>query len=190
MESDTKKWLKQYGEKVLKEVGITKNQNIVDFGCGSGYYTIPAAQIVGNKGKVYALDKDRVCLNEVAKSAQSRKLENIQIIATSGELKIPLEDESVDVVLLYDVIHSYYFSPATRKELLREVHRISNHNALVSVYPRHMDLQDAQHIIENANFSFERKLFETLLHDNSLVQDYLLNFRREGGPYSKDLSKT
>jgi len=189
MESDTKKWLKQYGEKVLKEVGITKNQNILDFGCGSGYYTIPAAQIVGNKGKVYALDKDRVCLNEVAKSGQSRKLKNIQIIATSEELKIPLEDESVDVVLLYDVIHSYYFSPATRKELLREVRRISNHNALISVYPRHMDLQDAQHIIEDANFSFERKLFETLLHDNSLVQDYLLNFRRESGPYSKDLNK-
>ena len=179
MESDTKKWLEQYAEKVLKEVGITKNQNILDFGCGSGYYTIPASQIVGNKGKVYALDKDRKCLNEVAKSAQSRKLKNIQIIATSGELKIPLEDESVDVVLLYDVIHSYYFSPNTRKELLREIYRISNHNALISVYPRHMDLQDAQDIIEDANFNFERKLFKTLLHDNSLVQDYLLNFRRK-----------
>lgn len=179
MESDTKKWLKQYGEKILKEVGITKNQDVLDFGCGSGYYTIPASQIVGDKGKVYALDKDRKCLDEVAKSAQSWKLKNIQIIATSGELKIPLEDESVDVVLLYDVIHSYYFSPNTRKELLREIHRISNHNALISVYPRHMDLQDAQDIIENANFSFERKLFETLLHDNSLVHDYLLNFRKK-----------
>ena len=179
MESDTKKWLKQYGEKLLKEVGITKNQNVLDFGCGSGYYTIPASQIVGNKGKVYALDKDRVCLNDVAKSAQSRKVVNIQIIATSGELKVPLKDESIDVVLLYDVIHSYYFSPTTRKELLREIHRISNHNALISVYPRHMELQDAQEILENANFNFERKLFKTLLHDNSLVQDHLLNFRKK-----------
>jgi len=179
MKSDTKKWLKQYGEKVLKEVGLSKNQNVLDFGCGSGYYTIPAAQIVGNKGKVYALDKDRVCLNEVAKSAQSRKLKNIQVIATSGELKIPLEDESVDVVLLYDVIHSYYFSPTNRKELLREIYRISNHNAMISVYPRHMDLQDAQDILENANFNFERELLKTLLHDNTLVQDYLLNFRKK-----------
>jgi hypothetical protein len=40
-----------------------------------------------------------------------------------------------------------------------------------------MELQDAQDIIENANFTFESKLFKTLLHDSSLVQDYLLNFR-------------
>jgi cyclopropane fatty-acyl-phospholipid synthase-like methyltransferase len=39
METDTEKWLKEYGEKVLKEVGITKNQIVLDFGCGSGYYT-------------------------------------------------------------------------------------------------------------------------------------------------------
>lgn len=179
MESDTKKWLRQYGEKVLKQVGITKNQNVLDFGCGSGYYTIPASQIVGNKGKVYALDKDRKYLSEVAKSAQSQKLKNIQTISTLGELKIPLEDESADVVLLYDVIHSYYFSSTTRKELLREIYRVSKHNALISVYPRHMDLQDAQDIIENANFTFESKLFKTLLHDSSLVQDYLLNFRKK-----------
>ena len=37
MGSDTKKWLKQYGEKLLKEVGITKNQNVLDFGRSLGF---------------------------------------------------------------------------------------------------------------------------------------------------------
>ena len=179
MEIDVGKWLKQHGEKVLKEVGVTENQIVLDFGCGSGYYTIPATKIVGDKGKVYAMDKDKKCLEKVTKSAKSLKLRNIQIIATSGNLKIPLEDESVDVVLLYDIIHSYYFPPTTRKKLLREVYRISKYNALISVYPKHMELQDAKEIIENANFVFERKLQKTLLHDNSLVQDYLLNFRKQ-----------
>ena len=80
---NVEKWLKQHGEKVLKEIGITEKQTVLNFGCGSGYYTIPASKIVGGKGKVCAVDKDRKCLREVAKSAKSLKLRNIQIIATS-----------------------------------------------------------------------------------------------------------
>jgi len=34
----------------------------------------------------------------------------------SGELKTPLRDESIDMVLLYDVLHSYYFSADERKK--------------------------------------------------------------------------
>ena len=71
------------------------------------------------------------------------------------------------------------FFPTTRKKLLREVYRISKHNALISVYPRHMDFEDTRDIMENANFTFERELLKTLLHDNSLVQDYLLNFQKQ-----------
>ena len=179
MKSASQKWLKENAEKVLQEVGIRKSQIVLDFGCGSGYYTIPAAKIVGNKGKVYALDKDRSCLHEVMQRAKSQKLENIQIIKTSGELKIPLEDESVDIVLLYDVLHSYYFSVTGRKELLAEIYRISKPGALISVYPKHMDSKKLKDEMDEANFHFERKFLEKLLHYHSLEQDYLLNFRRK-----------
>jgi len=179
MKSDIEIWLKEESEKVLKEVGIKKDQIILDFGCGSGYYTIPAAKIVGDRGKVYALDKSRSCLYEVMQRAKSQKLKNIRIIETSGELKIPLEDESVDIILLYDVIHSYYFSSTKRRELLNEIYRISKPNALISVYPKHTDWENLRDEIERANFHFERKLFKRLLHNNGLTQDYLLNFRKK-----------
>jgi len=179
MKSDINVWLKEKAEKVLKEVGIRKRQTVLDFGCGSGYYTIPAAKIVGDKGKVYALDKDRSCLHEVMQRTERQKLKNIQIIETSGELKIYLKDGSVDVTLLYDVLHSYYFSAAERKELLTEIYRISKPNALISVYPKHINLDTIKHEIEKANFHFIKKLFVTLLHNNALEQDYLLNFRRK-----------
>jgi len=178
MRSDPERWLKENAEKVLKEVGVGKNQIVLDFGCGSGYYTIPVAKIIGNKGKVYALDKDRNSLHEVTQRAKSQKLENIQIIKTSGELKIPFEDEFVDIVLLYDVLHSYYFSATGRKNLLTEIYRISKPNALISVYPKHMDSEDFIDEMEKANFHFERELFVTLLHYYVPERDYLLNFRR------------
>ncbi len=178
MKTDTDRWLEEGAEAVLKEAGIREGQIVLDFGCGSGYYTIPAARIVGGKGGVYALDKNRDSLNEVAKRAKIETLNNILLIKTSGKLRIPLEDESVDVTLLYDVIHSYYFSATERKELLTEIYRISKPGALISVYPRHMNLEDVKDEMEKANFPFARKLFFTLLHDQALTRDYLLNFRR------------
>ena len=177
IESDIDKWLKEKAEEVLKKVGIRKGQTVLDFGCGSGYYTIPAAKTVGDKGKVYALDRSRFSLYEVEKRAKSEKLRNIQIIKTSNKSKIPLEDDSVDVVLLYDVLHSYYFTSSERKDLIKEIYRISKSNALISVYPKHMNLGDIKDELEKANFHFSRKVFETLLHDRVLTQEYLLNFR-------------
>lgn len=178
MRSDIDMWLEEIAERVLKEVGIRKSQTVLDFGCGPGHYTIPAARIVGEKGRVYALDKSRISLYKVAKRAKAEKLKNIHMINTSGEIKIPLEDESIDATLLYDVIHSHYFSALGRRELLSEIYRISKPNALISVYPKHMDLEDIKHEIKKENFHFTEKLFKTLLHNGSLTQDYLLNFRR------------
>ena len=103
MNSETDKWLKDLAELALKEIGLKKGQIVLDFGCGDGYYTIPAAKIVGDKGKVYALDKDRHCLHEVIRRAEELNLKNIRPIETSGKVTICLKDESIDVtLLLYD----------------------------------------------------------------------------------------
>ena len=42
-----------YAMELLKAVGIKKGQTVLDFGCGEGNYTIPAAKLVKNEGKVY-----------------------------------------------------------------------------------------------------------------------------------------
>ncbi|MCK4308341.1 methyltransferase domain-containing protein, partial [candidate division WOR-3 bacterium] len=76
METDTERWLKKYGKEFLRDIGIREGQTVLDFGCGSGYYTIPAAKIVGSNGKVYALDKDGEKLKEVAEMAASENLSN------------------------------------------------------------------------------------------------------------------
>ncbi len=41
----------------LAEIGMQKGQMVLDFGCGSGDYTIPAAKVVGKSGTIYAVDK-------------------------------------------------------------------------------------------------------------------------------------
>ena len=49
--------LESRGLEVLRRIGIKRGQTVLDFGCGYGAYTIPVAEIVGEQGRVYALDK-------------------------------------------------------------------------------------------------------------------------------------
>lgn len=178
MGSDSEKWLKEDGEKVLKEIGIREGQVILDFGCGSGIYSLPGAKIIGAQGKIYALDKNKIELNELMRKAKSQELRNIKTVKTSGELRIPSGDESIDMVLLYDVLHSYYFSVNERRKLLREVYRVLKPNALLSVYPEHMEWEEVKREIEEANFCFEVEYFKTIIHDGRYTRGHILNFRR------------
>ncbi len=172
--------LETHAFKALKKVGIKRGKTVLDFGCGSGTYTIPAAKIVSEEGKVYALDKDKKALAQLMQKAESAGLENIKRIDASGELKIPLQDESVDIVLLYDVFHSYYFSQvADRRNLLEEVYRVSKRDAIISVWPKHME-SEAKEEIESANFYLKREYSGTLIHDNKDIEKgKVLNFRKK-----------
>jgi precorrin-6B methylase 2 len=80
METDIEKWLEGDGEIFLKDIGVRKGQLMLNFGCGVGHYTIPAAKVVGKEGKVYAVDKDREALDKLTQIAESKGLSNIFII--------------------------------------------------------------------------------------------------------------
>jgi len=165
---------------LLEDVGIEAGQIVLDFGCGSGTYTVPAARIVGDKGKVYALDKDSEVLDKLTQRAQSVGLDNIERMDTHGELEIGLADGSVDVVLLFDVLHSYYFpGPEDRRKLLDEVHRICKADALVLVYPEHME-STVREEMEKASFRLESEFQGTIVHhDKDSVQGQVLTFGKE-----------
>jgi len=165
---------------VLQKIGIRRGQTVLDFGCGSGTYTIPAAKIVGEQGKVYAVDKGNEALSELMQKAKLAGLENVEGMETLGKPEIELTDESVDVVLLFDVFHSYYFPQANdRRRLLDEIYRIMKPSAFVSVWPKHME-SEAKDEVKNANFHFEKEFSETLIHDNkNLEKGKVLNFKKE-----------
>jgi ubiquinone/menaquinone biosynthesis C-methylase UbiE len=106
---------------------------------------------------VYALDRDTQASDELMHEAESTGLRNVTRMDTSGEVRIELPDESVDVVLLFDVFHSYYF-PQTddRRNLINEIHRIMKPCAFISVWPKHME-SEAKGEIEEASFYLERE---------------------------------
>ncbi len=164
--------------KVLREVGIKKGKKILDCCCGVGNYTLPAAIIVGEKGIVYALDRNKEKLDSLKKKSDLEKLKNIEIIEDEFESNIPLSDNSVDVVLLYDIF--WYFSLEDKKlpKLLDEVYRILKSGAMISVYPEHIDTERLKERIKDAKFQLEREFYKTIIHDDTLKKGRILNFRK------------
>ena len=145
---------------MIEQIGIKRGQTILDFGCGYGAYTIPVAQIVGEQGRVYALDKDKEALDLLMYRGELEGLNNIDRMKTSGELKIRLSDESVDVVLLFDVFHSFYFPNAKdRRKLLGEIRRVMKPSAFlsVSVWPNLVEAE-AEKGIKDAGFHLKKKI--------------------------------
>ena len=52
MTRDIERWFVAQGEELMKRVGIRPGDLVLDFGCGSGCYTIPAANPAG-QGCIY-----------------------------------------------------------------------------------------------------------------------------------------
>ena len=106
-------------KRILKTLGIDNSiRNIADFGCGYGTFTLPVAQVV--KGKVYALDIEPEMIEETKRKAEEEKLGNVEVILrdfiSNGS---GLENESVDYVMLFNILHT-----DKPERLLREAYRI------------------------------------------------------------------
>ena len=183
------RWERKKGAEFLRKVGIRKNQIVLDFGCRVGHYAIPAAKIVGNNSLVYALDNEQQALKELRRKVKAHNLTNIRIVKTSGQMKLSLESETVDVVLFYDVLH--YLGERDRKRLYQEALRVLKQDGLLTVYPKHtleddpirefssLSANDVKQEIEGSNFIFERKFCGLISHDESLNHGCVLNFRKK-----------
>jgi len=186
MKDEIEKWEREDGIKLLKKIGIRSGQTILDFGAGVGHYTIPAARVVGNDGLIYAFDKDKNALEELQRKLKKQELKNITLIETDGNLKIDLENSSVDVVLAYDVLHLV----DDRKGLYKQVYQVLRQGGLFSVYPKHNKLdspgwglekitpRDIIEEIERIGFCFEDKYCGLLSHDDTINEGCILNFKK------------
>ena len=180
------KWFETTGENNLKRAGFKKGQTVLDFGCGSGNYTIPVAKIIGERSLIYALDKDRMELDSLMSRAKSMGLTNIVRLEASGKSSIALNNKSVDVVLLYDILHYYYYQDKQeRVKLLSEVYRILKPAGLLSLYPTHLDsynepkLADIKKEIEDADFCLEQEIRGLqMMHDGGMEKGRVINFRK------------
>jgi len=186
MVRNLKRWLDVDGPGFLRQAGVKERDFVLDFGCGEGHYTIPAAMVVGQDGKVYAFDKDDMALEYLSREIENRGIKNIRIL--KGDLAIPLNDVCIDTALCYDVIH--YFKD--RECLYREIYRVLREGGLFSLYPKHnrddfplmelasLNLEDIIEEVQREGFVLQSKLQGNIFHDEYYNEGIVLNFRKLG----------
>jgi len=101
----------------LEEAGVRAGMTVLDYGCGPGRYSIPAARLVGNRGTVHAVDVHPLALRITGKLARAAGLSNLRFTLTDGPTGVP--SKSVDIVLLYDALHDVEDKPAALAEIRR-----------------------------------------------------------------------
>jgi len=106
--------------KKIKAAGIHTGMCGLEVGCGSGYFTIPAAELVGDEGCLHAIDIHPKAVETVWRRVIDSNLRNV-LITKRDALDTGFPCESYDMILLFGVIPAPVLP---LKKLLPEMHRL------------------------------------------------------------------
>jgi ubiquinone/menaquinone biosynthesis C-methylase UbiE len=90
--------------RILREAGLREKMIFADVGCGNGYFTFPASEIAGSKGRVFALDISLELLEDINIRIKEENKTNIEVIKTE-ENNLRISKESVDLAFSCNVMH-------------------------------------------------------------------------------------
>lgn len=77
-------------ERILGEIGLKRGDTFVDIGAGTGFFALPAAAIVGPRGKVFGLDISPEMLADLEAAAARAGLTNVEhVLSAETEDHLP-----------------------------------------------------------------------------------------------------
>jgi len=102
---------------LLKQLEVKPGMTVCDLGCGNGYHTLRLAKLVGEEGKVYAVDIQPKMLELLMERAKAEGVANITpVLGAVHDPKLPVG--SCDLILLVDVYHEF----SHPQEMLKRMH--------------------------------------------------------------------
>ena len=128
----------------LEKMPLKEGMAVVDYGCGPGRYTLPIAELVGPKGKVFAIDIHPLAISTVKRKAVRAALTNVEAILVDS-YNTGIQGSSIDLVLLIDTFHMV----KDRDALFQEIHRILKPDGILFMDPGHMKMPRAREIVGN-----------------------------------------
>ena len=117
-------------EKTLQGAGIQFGQTVLEVGCGTGFFTIQAAQMIGDQGCLVAMDLLSGYIDQVSKKVKAADLRNVRIVKRNA-LDTGLDNACMDKALLFGVVP---FPSLPLNRLLPEMHRILKPEGSLAVW--------------------------------------------------------
>lgn len=92
--------------KLIEALGLKPGMVVADVGAGSGYHSFLMAPLVGEKGKVLAVDVQPEMLNLIKARSKKQNVTNVEpVLGTETDPKLP--SAGVDLILMVDVYHEF-----------------------------------------------------------------------------------
>ena len=121
-----------YINKRVKKFGIKEGMTVVDYGCGPGRYAVKFPELVGENGRVYAVDIHELAIEAVNKKIRKDNLRNIEPVLVKG-YDSTLPDDVADVVCAIDM----FFIIKKPTEFLAELKRIIKNDGTLVIDDGH-----------------------------------------------------
>ena len=132
--------------KRFDQFGIDKGFIVVDFGCGPGSYVEKASQLVGDEGRVYAVDVHPLAIKSIKERARRKNLENVAPILSTG-YPVDIDSHSADIIYALDMFHHI----KDTRGFLKELHRLLKPSGTLFIESGHQPLNDAKQKIVKSN---------------------------------------
>jgi len=136
----------------LSAAKLEQGQRILEVGCGPGYFTIPAAEIVGAKGYVIAIDINPAAVENVRRKGERQGMKNVNVILADATAT-DLPENSIDVAFLFGVIHAF----PDLDRVLTEMHRALKPNGKLAIQSHRSEERLTDAVTSNGLFHFEEK---------------------------------
>ena len=130
LDSDLRRWV-QPPDKLIERSGIKQGMTVMDLGCGSGAFTTFVARVVGEQGKVYAVDIQPAMLRQLEGKlarAENQDIKNIELRQASA-YELPFEGGSLDLVYMITVLPEI----PDRGRALREIKKVLKPGGILAV---------------------------------------------------------
>jgi ubiquinone/menaquinone biosynthesis C-methylase UbiE len=154
--------------RVLSTVGLKKGDTFLDAGCGDGYMSIAASKIVSNEGKIISVDIWEESINAFKEKIESENIKNIDAEVANITQKIPVDDESIDILYMGNVLHGFVENNEV-EAVMKEIHRVIKKGGSFAVVefkkeesthgpPLHVRItpEDVEEIVKNYGFSVKK----------------------------------
>ena len=153
---------------VVAQLNSSPGLVVADFGCGGGYFTIEVAQVVGDNGKVFAIDVVPENLESIRSLAKIKGLNNIETRWANLEKTSTLDFNICDRVIIINLL--FQVEKKLHYRIFEEAYNVLKKGGQLTVIdwkpesllgpPKNtrLSLEEAITMAQKANFNFIKTL--------------------------------
>ena len=143
-------------DKILNGTPDLQGLTVLEIGCGTGFFTIPVAKLVGDNGSLTSIDILQESVDFVSNRLEATKITNANVFRRSA-IQTDFKSETFDIVILFGVVPA---PMVPLDQILSEINRVLKPKGVLSIWPAIPGLRRS--IQKQGSFSFLDKKTKVL----------------------------